>query len=218
VGLKPGAVIFDMDGLLLDSEPLYRVTWQTAASQMGCPIDDDLYAHFVGRGNDQAEELLRERFGDALPLEEFRRRWRRDWDERLDRAPLGRKAGAVELLDFLDDLGIPKGLATSSPRAIAIRCLGELALRFAAIACGDEVVHSKPAPDLFLLASQRLGVAPVRCLVLEDSEAGVRSAVTAGMKVIIVPDLIEPPAGIAALAAHVCHSLHEVRALLNGSK
>jgi len=99
---------------------------------------------------------------------------------------------------------------TSTPRAIAIRCLGELAVRFDVIACGDEVEHSKPSPDLFLLTSQRLGIPAGECLVLEDSEAGVRAARAAGMDVIIVPDLIEPSAEVAAMAVRVCRSLHDV--------
>jgi HAD superfamily hydrolase (TIGR01509 family) len=213
--LNPRAVIFDMDGLLLDSEPLYRVTWQTAAAEMGCPIDNALYAQFVGRGNDEAERLLAERFGDALAIDEFRVRWRRDFDERLEQEPLPRKPGAIELLDLLDERGIAKGLATSSPREIAQRCLGDLALRFTAIAFGDEVEHSKPAPDLFLLAAQRLGIAPSRCLVLEDSEAGVRAARAAGMDVIMVPDLIPPTEEIAAMTASVCPTLHDVFVILS---
>jgi HAD superfamily hydrolase (TIGR01509 family) len=210
MGLNPRAVIFDMDGLLLDSEPLYRVTWQTAAADLGCPIDDEFYARFVGRGNDEAEQLLRERFGDALPFEEFRERWRRDWDQRLDASPPAPKPGAIELLDALEKRGIPKALATSSPRVLALRCLGDLASRFAALAFGDEVEHSKPAPDLFLLASQRLGVAPADCLVLEDSEAGVRAARAAGMDVIMVPDLVPPSPEIASMATRVCETLHDV--------
>jgi HAD superfamily hydrolase (TIGR01509 family) len=206
-----------MDGLLLDSEPLYRVTWQTAAAELGCPIDDELYAHFVGRGNEEAERLLRERFGDALPLEEFGKRWRRDWDERLDAAPPARKPGAIELLDFLEERGIPRALATSSPRATALRCLGDLASRFSAFAFGDEVEHSKPSPDLFLLASRRLGIAPAGCLVLEDSEAGVRAARAARMEVIIVPDIIEPSLETAAMAVRVCRSLDELPAILRQS-
>jgi HAD superfamily hydrolase (TIGR01509 family) len=206
----PRAVIFDMDGLLVDSEPLYRVTWQTAAAELGYPIDDIFFNRFVGRGNDEAERILIERFGDALPLEEFRIRWRRDFDERLAHAPLARKIGAVELLDRLEARGIPMALATSSPRAIALPCLGDLASRFGIFAFGDEVTRTKPAPDLFLLAAERLGLAPAECLVLEDSEAGVRAARAAGMDVILVPDLIEPSPEIAAMAMRVCKTLHDV--------
>ena len=216
--MNPRAVIFDMDGLLLDSEPLYRVTWQTAAADLGFPISDEFYERFVGRGNDEAEHLLRERFGDALPLDDFRKRWRTDWDERLAASPLARKAGAIELLDLLEQRGIPKALATSSPRVLALRCLGDLAPRFAALAFGDEVSHSKPAPDLFLLASERLGIQPADCLVLEDSEAGVRAARAAAMDVIMVPDLVPPSNEIASMATRVCKSLHEVAAMLAAAR
>ena len=211
----PRAVIFDMDGLLLDSEPLYRVTWKAAGSALGFPIDDVLYERFVGRGNMESEQVLREHFGEVFPLDEFHQRWNRDWDERLAASPLARKAGAIELLSFLDARGIPKALATSSPRTLALRCLGDLASRFAALAFGDEVAHSKPAPDLFLLASQRLGIAPADCLVLEDSEAGVRAARAAGMDVIMVPDLVPPSPEIASMATRVCATLHEVSVMLS---
>ncbi|MEA2164495.1 MAG: hypothetical protein QOK37_2622 [Thermoanaerobaculia bacterium] len=199
-----------MDGLLLDSEPLYRVTWQTAAAELGFPIDDVFFKRFVGRGNDEAERILIERFGEALPLDEFRIRWRHDFDERLARTPLARKIGAVELLDRLDARGVPMALATSSPRAMALQCLGDLATRFTAFAFGDDVKRTKPAPDLFLLAAERLGFEPADCLVLEDSEPGVRAARAAGMDVILVPDLIEPSPEIASMAMRVCATLHDV--------
>jgi len=212
VGLNPRAVIFDMDGLLLDSEPLYRVTWQTAAADLGFPIDDVLYERFVGRGNVEAEQILREHFGDVFPLDEFHKRWSRDFDEHV--TSIARKPGAMELLDLLEQRGIPKALATSSPRVLALRCLGDLASRFTALAFGDEVSHSKPAPDLFLLASERLGIATAECLVLEDSEAGVRAARAAGMDVIMVPDLVPPSEEVASMATRVCKTLHEVVANL----
>lgn len=201
-----------MDGLLLDSEPLYRVTWKAAGSSLGFPIDDVLYERFVGRGNVEAEKILREHFGEDFSLEAFHSRWSRDFQKRL--VTIATKPGAIELLDLLERCGIPKALATSSPRVLALRCLGDLTTRFAALAFGDEVSHSKPAPDLFLLASQRLGIASADCLVLEDSEAGVRAARAAGMDVIMVPDLVPPSEEVALMAMHRCATLHEVITIL----
>jgi len=197
-----------MDGLLLDSEPLYRMTWKAAASSLGFPIDDVLYERFVGRGNVEAEEILRAHFGETFPLDEFHTRWSGDFHDRT--ATIAIKTGAMELLAAIEKRRIPKALATSSPRVVAIRCLGDLASRFDALAFGDEVSHSKPAPDLFLLASHRLGIAPADCLVLEDSEAGVRAARAAGMDVILVPDIVKPSDETASMAARVCETLHDV--------
>lgn len=216
--MNPAAVIFDMDGLLLDSEPLYRYAWKKAGMELGCPIDDKLYARFVGRGSDKAEQLLSAHFGEALALDEFRARWHRYFDERLEREPIATKPGAIELLNLLDARAIPTALATSSRRSMADRCLGDLAARFAVITSGDEVEEPKPAPRLFLLTSERLGVEPEHCLVLEDSEAGVRAARAAVMEVILVPDRIEPSEETVAMATHLCRSLHEVAALLNVAK
>jgi len=212
MGLNPRAVIFDMDGLLLDSEPLYRATWKAAASSLGYPIDDVLYERFVGRGNADSELILRQHFGEAFPLDEFHSRWSADFHDRV--STIARKPGAMELLAALETRGIPKALATSSPRTLALRCLGDLASRFATLAFGDEVSHAKPAPDLFLLASQRLGIAPGECLVLEDSEVGVRAARAAAMNVIMVPDLVPPSAETASMATRVCATLHEVGSLI----
>ena len=107
-------------------------------------------------------------------------------------------------------------VATSTERSVAQRQLGGLGLwrRFSVVTTGDEVINGKPAPDLFLLAAERLGVEPSRCLVLEDSEAGVMAAHRAGMRVFCVPDIKEPPERVLALADGVYSSLRHVKAEL----
>lgn len=218
MSFKPAAVIFDMDGLLLDSEPLYRETWQRAARELGHPIDDELYARFVGRGNVEARAILRSAFGDAFDHAAFAERWTGYWRESVRARSLAAKRGAAELIDFLDGQGTPKAVATSSPRDFAVPSLGALAARFDAIVTGDDVAHAKPAPDLFLLAAARLEVAPSSCLVLEDSEAGFRAARAAKMEVIVVPDLVPPTTEMAEGALAICATLHEVRALIGACR
>jgi HAD superfamily hydrolase (TIGR01509 family) len=210
----PDAVIFDMDGLMLDTEPLYRRSWQDAAQAMEREISDELYATFIGRGTDDCMRMLGAHFGPEFMLSEFLQRSRAAWRECVTQRGIPHKPGLLELLEFFDAHALPRAVATSTKRENALFCLGELAARFHAIATGDEVQNGKPAPDIFLLAASRLGVAPATCLVLEDSDAGARAARAAGMNVVVVPDLLPP----SPHATHVCASLLEVRNLLSATR
>ncbi|MDX1388234.1 MAG: HAD family phosphatase [Acidobacteriota bacterium] len=207
----PGAVIFDMDGLMFDSERLYKDAWQSAAADLGFPISDDLYQDLIGRGNPEGEAILVERLGPDFPVKRFRQDWLERWRAtvRTDGIPV--KPGLCELLDHLEETATRMALATSTPRNEAMLTLGEMAARFGAIVTGDDVERSKPEPDIFLAAAERLGVEPSRCVVLEDSEPGVLAARAAGMRVIVVPDIKPPSSEIAARAEAVVSSLHDVR-------
>lgn len=211
--LRVEAVIFDMDGLMLDSEQMARTAWQRALADWGLHMPDSLYVQLIGRAALDTKQLLRDAFGPALPVEEVYARKQHFLDEEIDLHGIPLKPGLMGLLDFLDGLRMPKAVASSTHRAFVLRKLGIAGLltRFDAIACGDEVPNGKPAPDVFLTAAARLGVTAWRCIVLEDSDAGIRGAHAAGMIPILVPDLKTPSPEIVALAHRVFPSLTEVR-------
>jgi HAD superfamily hydrolase (TIGR01509 family) len=209
------AVIFDMDGLLLDSEPLYRAAWQRALRKFGYELTDKRYAQLAGRNREDGERMLSEEFGWSVPLDEFRPLCEQYEAEEFSR-PIRKRPGVDELLAWLEERGIQKAVATSTECRRAVRYLTEADLigRFCAVAAGNEVAHGKPAPDLFLLAAQRIGKPAAGCLVLEDAEPGIRAARAAGMRAFLVPDLIAPSDEVSRLADGVFASLSDVAARL----
>ena len=205
------AVVFDMDGLMFDTERLARDAWRRAMAERGYALDDDVYLTAIGRTVEGACRAFVDAFGPDLPIADIEAAKARYLREMLEPGP-PLKPGLVTLLDDLDGLGLPLAVASATARAEIERRLAGAGLldRFGAVAGGDEVARGKPAPDLFLLAGERLGVSPAECVVLEDSEAGVRAAASAGMAVVMVPDLVEPSPSTRALARAVVPSLAEV--------
>jgi beta-phosphoglucomutase-like phosphatase (HAD superfamily) len=210
----PHAVIFDLDGLILDTEFIYRMTWQRSATSFGYSMSDDLYASFAGRRDVDCETLLVETYGREFPVSDFLRRSDHLSQKYVKKHGVSTKPGLFELLDFIDAKRILKAVATSTELLNALFSLGKLAGRFDVIVAGDDVANGKPAPDIFLLCADRLQVRPRHCLVLEDAEAGVQAAHAAGMPMVIVPDLNYPSTETAAKAVCVCSSLHHVKDLL----
>jgi HAD superfamily hydrolase (TIGR01509 family) len=205
------AVVFDMDGLMLDTEPLYKQSWQAASAELGFPIDDRVYATFVGRPNKECERDLVERFGPAFPLERFRARWQQTWQERAASHGIALKPGLLEVISFLQDRGVPHAVATSSTADEAALALRHARLdgRFDIIVTGDQVARGKPAPDIYLEAARRLDVDPAACVALEDSEAGTLAASAAGMRTLLIPDGARPTATAVHAAFRVLRSLHD---------
>jgi HAD superfamily hydrolase (TIGR01509 family) len=188
-----GAVVFDMDGLLLDSERPLLDAWVEAARELEHPFDPQLLARVLGLPGQDGVALFRASLGSDYPYERVRVRAK----ELLTTARAQGyrvKDGVRELLHKLRAAGIPCAVASSTRRAQIELSLAQVELLpfFNAIAAGDEVSHGKPAPDIFLLTAERLGVEPEACLVFEDSEHGARGALAAGMQVVIVPD-VNPP-------------------------
>ena len=210
-----GAVLFDLDGLLLDTERLARRAWQSALADWGYSLPDALFLSVIGRTARSTAEVFRQSFGPDLPLDLVIRRK----DEVLDALyaqPIPVQPGVLEVLACLDEWDIPRAVASSTVRARVLFKLARTGLldRFPVVVGGDEVPHGKPAPDVFLAAAQRLDVAAAACLVLEDSDAGVAAAEAAGMRVIMVPDIKPPAPESRARAYRVVASLHEALPLL----
>ncbi|HQR11037.1 MAG TPA: HAD family phosphatase [Casimicrobiaceae bacterium] len=213
---RPIAVIFDMDGLMLDTESLGRETWRVAADAVGVEFDPDLLPAMIGRNYRDCRQMLRERYGPAYPVEELTAACLATFDAIVARDGIAQKPGLPELLDWLERENVVRAVATSTRRDRAEAQLTRQGLlsRFATLVGGNEVDRGKPEPDIFLLAAERLDVAATDCVVLEDSEPGVRAALAAGMMPIMVPDLQGPSAELLAREPLVLASLHDVRAHL----
>ncbi|HVF65427.1 MAG TPA: HAD family phosphatase [Casimicrobiaceae bacterium] len=213
---RPQAVIFDMDGLMLDTEPLAARAWTDAANACGIPFDKAVTTRLIGRTFVDCRALILDHHGSNYPVDQLMNGWGVAYDALVEREGVAVKRGLVELLDWLEAAAIDKAVATSTRRERACRKLENAGVlhRFSAIAGGDEVEHGKPAPDLFLLAAERLAVAPAECLVLEDSPAGLTAAHRAGMHAIGVPDLCKLPATIEEKRLIAMASLIDVRDFL----
>ena len=211
------AVVFDMDGLLVDTERMFRDVMMEASRRRGVDLPLEVFLRMVGLQRDASRAVALAHFGDDFDYEP----WIADaWALAFARIEVGVaiKDGALELLDFLEEAGIPRAVATSSSHATVERQLGPSGLfqRFQTIVAAGDYERGKPAPDAFLLAATRLGLAPEVCLALEDSHNGVRAAHAAGMMTIMVPDLLEATGEMQALCVAVKETLHGVRDLLKG--
>jgi HAD superfamily hydrolase (TIGR01509 family) len=214
----PQAVIFDMDGLLFDTEALYQQAFLEAAQLGGYGVPVDVIRQIIGMPWVRGRGLMLQRLGEPFPIDEYYTRMT-DRFEVLSASDLRLKPGVLELLDLLDDLDLPRCIATSSSHQTVSDHLSahDLTHRFHAVIGHGDYGNSKPAPDPYLLAAERLATPAGFCLALEDSHSGVRSASAAGMMTIMVPDLVPPTAEISALCLCVAESLHDVRALVAGS-
>lgn len=210
------AVIFDQDGLMLDTEPAAYRGWRDALAEEGHTLTQAQYKLVVGRNSESVRGVMIDLYGEDIPIQALIERKNELIEADFRSNGISPKPGIFELLSAVDDLGLQKAVATSTPREHVVWKLEAAGIyaQFDAIVGGDEVPRGKPAPDIYLLAADRLGLSPADCLVLEDSEAGVRAASAAGMAVIMVPDFILPSPEVEAIPLKVLPSLIEVAVYL----
>ena len=205
-------VVFDMDGLLLNTELLAREALQRAGREVGIALLQSDCALMIGVAADACRRLVLDHCGTGAPVDALFEASTRHLHAQIEEGLLRVKPGAHELLALLDERRMPRAVATSSARAKALHHLEAAGLldRFDAIVTRDEVERGKPHPDLYLRAAERLNVPPARCLALEDSYNGVRAARAAGIPVVMVPDLLPPTDEMRQLAMAVVEDLHAV--------
>lgn len=193
--LEIQGIVFDVDGVLFDTERLTHQTWKTVSREMGWPQVGEAYLEFVGQNRTDIFRKMVELFGEEFPKETFMKVCSAYSQARMEREGVPMKPGVREILAFLKERGIPTALATSTGRPRTERRMEMTGLGpyFSAIITGDQVVHSKPDPEIYLLACQALGTDPKHTIAVEDSRNGILSASRAGMQVIMVPDMIPPP-------------------------
>lgn len=182
---RTSAVIFDMDGVLVDSGPSHRASWSAMLAELGVPEPPEAWRRTIGR---PAHEAVSRLLGRQLSSDEARRlsQLKHEHYTRLASGGLPPVRGAAVFLDSLAALGVPRALATSARRADVARLLDPLGLfdHFAVVIAAEDVRRGKPDPEVYLRASEGLGVEPSRCLVFEDSLVGIQAACAAGMRVI----------------------------------
>jgi HAD superfamily hydrolase (TIGR01509 family) len=209
------AILFDLDGLMVDSEPHSIASWRAELSGRGVKLDDETVDRMFGLRQTEASTLLIERYGlDAAPAALSREKV--DYQVAHLAGKVAPMPGLLRLLAETERRGLPRAVASSGERRYVDAVLAHLDLRrwFTVVVTGDEVPRGKPAPDIFLAAARALGVAPARCLVLEDAPAGAQAARAAGMRCFAVPNAQTRGLDLSA-ADRILGSLDEVVGLLD---
>ncbi|MGF1697185.1 HAD family phosphatase [Vibrio lamellibrachiae] len=206
------AAIFDMDGLLLDTERVCMSIFKQACQAQNVSFLEDVYLSIIGRNSAGIEQVIRQGYGPDLDYPALHIEWRERYNAVVKHQAIPVKEGVVELLTWLKSNNIPTAVATSTQKDVAAIKLKLAGLDhfFDNLTTGCEVKHGKPDPEIYLLAAQRLNIDPTQCLAFEDSNNGVRSAIAAEMITYQIPDLVEPCEEVLALSPLVRSSLHHV--------
>lgn len=206
------AIIFDMDGLVLDTEPTYRTAWQQAAALMGYDFSDAFCASLSGLSYEAVVAKIIKIYGSYFNFDEFNILSSRCWYQTIKLQGITVKTGFKPLLDHLNQHQIPYGLATNSPVKAAEECLAYAGLSgiFTTLISRDDVDVGKPAPDIFFMAAEKLQVNITDCLILEDSITGLNAAWASGAFVVWVPETANSPEPLPTCYHFKAHDLVQV--------
>lgn len=214
------AIVFDMDGLLFDSERIVQRSWEEAGNQLGLEHMGETIYHTLGMNLAGRNHYFRNTIAKDFPCEEFAKQARIWFYKIVNEEGLPMKNGARKLLKYGKANGYRMAIATSSRREYALKNLKAAKIYdfFDAGVFGDMVQHAKPDPEIYLKACDSIGAAPANCIALEDAPAGIRAAYAAGMKPIMIPDLVAPTPEIEALLYETCDTLLGVIGILEKLK
>lgn len=211
--------IFDMDGLMIDTEKLLVKYWRQAAAEFGYEMTFEHVLGIRSLSRKYSVPKLKGIFGDKFPFDEVRSLRIRLMNEYIDKNGFDIKKGLFELLDYLKSKGIKIAVATATSRDRAVMYLERInALQyFDAVICGDMVKNGKPEPDIYLTAAAELGLPPEECAAFEDSPNGLKSAYAAGCKAVMIPDLSQPDSETEPYTTAVYESLDKAVDFFEGS-
>lgn len=206
------AIVFDMDGVIFDTERLVIEFWKEVAKKHNIPNVEHTCIQCLGTNRVRTREIFLENYGADFPFDPYCAEVTELFNTHYKGVPLPTKPGVRELLSYLQEQDIKVGLASSTAQHLVRDEIGTAGLLpyFQTLVCGDMVEHSKPAPDIFLKACEILNADPTKSIAIEDSFNGIRSAHCAGMTPIMVPDQVQPTDEIRTLAFHVMPSLLDV--------
>lgn len=205
------ALLFDMDGLIFDSERIVQRSWNISGQKLGYGNVGEHIYNTIGMNHARANMYFKEAFGEMFPVEEFRKLARANFYEIVENEGLPVKPGAKELIVYAKQMGYKIALVTSSRRGYAMPMLDKSGLLkyFDGCVFGDMVTNSKPDPEIYRKAYEILEVEPEYCIAFEDAPAGVASATAAGVDVVMVPDLVQPDEETKMRAWKVIKTLDE---------
>ena len=215
---KLKGAIFDMDGLLIDTEKLYLRYWKQSAADFGYNMRDEHVYAIRSLARKYSIPKLKGFFGEDFPTEDVRAHRTELINAHIAEHGIDLKKGVFELLDYLRDNGVILAVATATPRERTLKYLEKIgaAERFDAVVCGDMVTSGKPDPEIYLTAARKLGIPPENCAAFEDSPNGLKAARAAGCHVVMIPDMTQPQTEDEPYYNAVYNSLDEAIAFFEG--